>query len=95
MRLLPTKRTRVVAGNVSAAAAQTDRTTMEASVRNIGADITHSLQATSRCSPGEQRPPIHDGGDSRIGSDRNKKALAVPVDCVRTVVADNRELFPK
>ena len=36
VRLLPTKRTRVVAGNVCAAAAQADRIRMEASVRNIG-----------------------------------------------------------
>src|ERR1700730_3230297 len=43
----------------------------------------------------KQRPPIHDGDDSCIGSDRNKKALAVPVDCVRTVVADDPDLFPK
>jgi len=49
---------------------------------------TDSSQATSRCSPREQRAPIHDGDDSWIGSDRNKEAFAVPVDGVRAVVAE-------
>jgi hypothetical protein len=46
-------------------------------------------------SPWQQRPPIRDGDDSGIGRDRHKKALAVPVDGVGTVVADDPELFPK
>ena len=39
-------------------------------------------------SPVEQRPPIHDGDELRIGRDLQKKALAVLVDRVRSVVAD-------
>src|SRR4051812_8053302 len=36
----------------------------------------------------EQRPPIHDGDESRIGRDLQKKALTGPVDGIRSVVAE-------
>ena len=71
------------------------RCLMPAMIWSSKSPRTAAATAYLRCSPGEERPPIHDGGDLWIGSDRNKKALAVPVDCVRTVVADDRELFPK
>jgi hypothetical protein len=61
-----------------------DRSADERVVSRVGIEPLLNV----RC---EQRPPIRHGNDSRIGSDRKKKAFAVPVDGVRTVDA-KREL---
>ena len=36
----------------------------------------------------EERPPVHDGDESRFGREPQKKALTGLVDCIRSVVAE-------